>query len=314
MTPPHERLRPHRPLDPGDSLYVPRGDGAPRIVKALQGSPVVGVVGPTGVGKSTELAQVVATLRQAGRPAAHVPLDRHHNMRALTVDQLYVELASAVRGRRLESTSTTFRNELLLAMREARGRPVLVVDGLEKAPPSHGHALLEALGELAAEADVVAVVPWYGAYGPTAMQVMADQERILALRALDPSQNANFLRQLATNRLGFLEWFAFDDLLRRAIPLSGGLPRTFLQLLADAIVYGANEAGLASAVRDQQDSLRRSLLPGDADAIRHAEGTDGREIELDRRVRLMASGLLLEREVSGKVALEPHPLLRGLLG
>jgi hypothetical protein len=37
------------------------------------------------------------------------------------------------------------------------------------------------------------------------------------------------------------------------------------------------------------------LLPGDVDAIRSAAGTNGSELELDRKIRLMAHGILLER-------------------
>lgn len=99
--------------------------------------------------------------------------------------------------------------------------------------------------------------------------------------------------------------------------MSGGLPRTLLQLVADAETYARtrgrsemNADDLASAVADQQESFRRLLLPGDTEAIRSTEGTDGRELDLEQRVRLMSHGLLLERWRDGQPFIEAHPLVR----
>ena len=99
---------------------------------------------------------------------------------------------------------------------------------------------------------------------------------------------------------------------------SGGIPRTFLQLLADAGTYARlrrdaswpEPTDLADAVADQEDSVRRVLLPGDTQAILAAEGTDGRELDLGRKVRLMAHGVLLERLRNRRPTLEVHPLAR----
>jgi len=306
----HESLKPHRPLDPGDRSYVLREDGAARIVDALGTAPLVGVVGPVGVGKSTELAAVVSLLRHQGRPAFHVPLDRHNNMRALSVASMQAALASALRGGPRDTTTTSVHDELLIAVRDA-GRPVLAVDGLEKVvDPERGRELLDALGELAPSADVVAVLPWYAAYGPGAGRVMGDHERVVALRPVEPARARGFLGQMLALRNPFLAILEYVD---ESVRLSGGVPRTFLQLVADTSVYGWGASGLTRAVREQQESIRRALLPGDAAAIKAATGTDGREIELDRRIRLLASGLLLERAAEGAVVVQPHPLLQGLL-
>ena len=62
------------------------------------------------------------------------------------------------------------------------------------------------------------------------------------------------------------------------------------------------------ACADQIDSFRRLLLPGDVDAIRSAAGTNGSELELDRKIRLMAHGILLERLRNGIRTLDVHPL------
>ncbi len=322
MSDPAPNLRPHSPLDPGDQHYVVRADGAERIVAALALAPVVGVVGPTGVGKSTELAAAVHLLRGAGRAALHAPLDRHANMRTMTVDLLHVGLAAAVRGRPERTSSRGFRDDLLILLRGLPGpnRPVLVVDGLEKVTdPERGRDLLDALGDLAADADIIGVLPWYAAYGPQAGRVIGDQERVVSLRALAMPDGVGFLRGLYFRRdvsqrylaRGFPEDFSWLD---EAAKASGGVPRTFLQLVADTLVYGGNEQGLNKAIRDQQDSLRRALLPDDAEAIQTSQGTDGREIDLDRRIRLLASGMLLERELDGRIVVEPAPLVRGLLG
>ena len=50
------------------------------------------------------------------------------------------------------------------------------------------------------------------------------------------------------------------------------------------------------------------MLPGDADAALAAAGTDGRELELNRKIRLMAHGILLESAIHRVPVLELHPL------
>ena len=66
---------------------------------------------------------------------------------------------------------------------------------------------------------------------------------------------------------------------------------------------------LADALTDQRESLRRLLTPGDAAAISRVVGTDGRELDLERRVRLLSHGILLERAGSDGPLLEAHPLV-----
>jgi hypothetical protein len=101
-----------------------------------------------------------------------------------------------------------------------------------------------------------------------------------------------------------------------ALLTSGGLPRTFLQLVADAGTYARakrdaawpDDSDLQDAVADQEGSFRRALLPGDTQAILAAAGTDGRELELERKVRLLAQGILLERVRRDDTVLEIHSL------
>src|SRR5690606_21613833 len=93
------------------------------------------------------------------------------------------------------------------------------------------------------------------------------------------------------------------NLVHDAVHASGGLPRMFLQLMADAATYARIRRqgdwpileDLNDACSDQIDSFRRVLLPGDTAACLAAINTDGRELEIARKVRLMAHGVLLER-------------------
>ena len=71
---------------------------------------------------------------------------------------------------------------------------------------------------------------------------------------------------------------------------------------------------LADAVADQTDSYRRALLPGDTEAIHQVLGTDGREMALDRKIRLLARGIILERARGSGWSMDIHPLVRPLLG
>ena len=100
-----------------------------------------------------------------------------------------------------------------------------------------------------------------------------------------------------------------------AIGLSGGLPRVFLQLMADAGSYAKLRRSdswpiaedMQDAWADQVESYARLFLRGDTDAIRAAVGTRGNELELDRKIRLMAHGILLERIRNGETILDAHP-------
>lgn len=116
---------------------------------------------------------------------------------------------------------------------------------------------------------------------------------------------------------------AIQDIKRLTV-WSSGLPRDFLQLAADAATYarlrrGADwpdQADLLSARMDFIESFRRALQPGDEEALRKVDGTDGRELELERKLRMLAQGLLLEVASPAGVpfkVMRPHNLVRPLL-
>lgn len=225
-----------------------------------------------------------------------------------------------------------------------QGRITLLLDGLEKVPEGAGSLeLFDALAALPEDVEVVAVIPWHAAFGPRAETVIRSGERFVSARALEVdgergTDGRAFLREVLLRRLQLPDAVldpnsvvqalsrSLEDervivatkknLVEDAAMASGGITRIFLQLMADAASYAKlRRAGnwpitedLTDACTDQVDTFRRLLLPGDADAARAAAGTDGRELDLGRKVRLMAHGTLLER-VRGQVPmLELHPL------
>lgn len=238
-----------------------------------------------------------------------------------------------------------------VARRSPHGRIALVIDGLEKMPDTpQAREVLAALHQLGDDIDLITVVPWFAAFG-----ALDDEIRPGAHLAPLPApivdgpegeRGREFLIKILAYRLGLpTEQFeprhhvspAHKDanldsarevarsqhaLIVQAARWSGGLPRTFLQLMADAAQYALirrgedwpSEQDLADAVADQKDSFRRVLLPGDTDAIIKCDGTDGREMELGRKIRLLARGVILERQRGDQWFMEVHPLVRPLLG
>jgi hypothetical protein len=367
-------LAPHRPLDPGEAGYVvPPSGYAERVARlVLTGTSTVLVGGPVGVGKSTELAQIAALLKQ-GRVACLVQVDRSENIRRLTPDQLLLRIAGELVEMAFDDYGVQVSLPLLTALRRNGtlapihfGAPVaeptftgsplsllnaarsevaratgqtriaLVIDGLEKMPDTpESHAVLSALGQISDEVDIITVVPWFVAFGTS-----EDAVRHGAVFAPCPAPEVDgprgaagrqFLVDILTKRLGLPPERLDEDeatsagprraTVLEAIRWSGGLPRTFLQLMADAAQYAQIRRGdewpddhdLADAVADQKDSFRRALLPGDTAAILKVDATDGREMELGRKIRLLARGIILERRSNGGYVMDIHPLVRPLL-
>lgn len=340
-------LKPHIPLPPGASEYVRwSGSAGEEIARwILAGRSPLLVGGPAGVGKSTELARA-ADLLQPHRFACLVQLDRFENMRRLTPGPMLLRIYQQLEeqagrmqiplsGARHSDSPRDLLNSTLSELRRAsrQGKVTLLIDGLEKIPQgSAGLDLFEALGLIDEESELVAVIPWHAAFGPQAETVIRPGERLVTVRAIEVEGDEGeigrgLLRRLHLERLGWgLDLLdpahegagAKNRPIDQAIRWSGGVPRIFLQLLADAGAYATlrrpepwpSEEDLNDACADQVDSFRRLFLPGDVDAIRAVVGTSGSELELDRKIRLMAHGILLERLRQGARVLEVHPLAR----
>ena len=346
-------LAPHKPVELGSPLYVEQPLRTTLADWVLAGSSAILLGGPAGVGKSSDLAYA-ASLLQGERVACFAPLDRWENMRALTPQKLCSRLA----GRLVHLATQVLRLPVSAALQESVAGPSgdmngfehfvasprvlleqaihevtrlsqkrisFLIDGLEKVPQGPESALLfDELGTLPDSVDVVVVVPWHATFGARPDAIVRPGERFCSLRAVEVSggteggRGQEFLHEIVKRRVG--EGAIEMDLLISAAHWSGGLLRTFLQLLSDAASYarlsggdGPSRYSLESAVLDQQDSFRRLLMPGDTDAIRAAVGTDGRELELTRKVRLMAHGMLLERSRDRRAVLELHPLAQEAL-
>src|SRR5262249_35850689 len=130
------------------------------------------------------------------------------------------------------------------------------------------------------------------------------------------------LKTIVVRRLGLPTPLpaSFDDLLNRTAEASGGIPRAFLQLVLDTGMYARlaqrewpTKDDLAEAMSDHPDSLGRLLVRGGRAALRAADGTDGVEMEPERRVRLLTHGLLLEYKLGDRTIVHPAPLLAGIL-
>ena len=371
MPPDWSRLAPNRPLAPGDTAYVPRPGDTPRIPDWIltNRSPVL-VVGPVGVGKSTELAFAAQALKSS-RIACLVPLDRYENMRTLTAEQALLRIAGRLASVAVKALHLPITPQLLddlnlagvleagvapnvtglysqrsagdfarLVIREvssksSQRRVTLLVDGLEKTSPGAAQPVFDALSELHSEAELVVVVPWHAAYGPGAAMVISPGEKLVVIHPVEVegkegAEGLRFLRSIAQSRLpldaatlakappGFM---APEGELGTCARLSGGIPRTFLQLLADAASHARITDGedwpshlhVAQAVEEQKESFRRLLTPGDDAALKSVDGTDGRNMPLEQKLRLLSHGVLLERRENGRAVMRPHPIVKSLL-
>lgn len=203
------------------------------------------------------------------------------------------------------------------------GRVALLIDGLEKLPIDRTDAVFDALSALLDEPlDLAVVAPWHAVVGPGSDNALLRLGRVVAISPVDvaASEDARrFLVDVVQRRLGVTELSpALRQIVLDAAELSGGIIRTFLQLLVDAAGYGRlngrenpSPEDLADAAADQRDSLRRLLVKDDLSELMRHEGSDGAEIPLDKRIRLLTHGLLLEYAAPQRATrVAPHPLIR----
>lgn len=339
------KLSPHRPLRQGAPEYAqrPEGSGGELANELRAGWKRIAIVGPMGVGKSTELAAAQQLLSH-DRFAFRLGLDLTFDMRRLQTGEVFVhilrrflaarpspalEMALGAAEQAAVSEARDFRRDLARKAIRAAGDVALLIDGLEKAEDNAARALAEELFALSDDADVALVVPMSFAYGPGAA-ILGEDVRLFQVRPVavwgEPAEDAErgrlFLRELALRHLHLppLESDAPDPqllaLIDRASTLSGGVPRVLLQLLRDAHRHAIvskrswlDPENLERAAYDHGEQLRRSLLPKDALELSMAEGQDGSEVPLDRKLRFLLQGHLLEYRHGAQVVVHVAPTL-----
>lgn len=329
-----KKLSPHLPLDDSDAAYVERPvDGAARLATKIRAGlgPVV-VTGPVGCGKSTELARASALLA-SDYTSILTRLDRIQNLRATgekpdLVVNVIVEAVVRDFERRasLAKLQGSNQDRLLMGLRSLKsvrgGRDVvLLYDGLEKMRAEVASAVVREFLELRHEARLVLVVPPSLVIGPDTYALSSEDVRVFSIRVIPPGsgtgEGERFLKTVAMRRLGVSQLPPdLEKVFDAAVLASGGLPRTFLQFLQDAAGYASIEQraypsheDLRNALQDHAESIQRLLREGDRDALRLANGTDGLEMQLERRLRLLSQGVLLEYATpSGRSMVMQHPL------
>ncbi len=206
-----------------------------------------------------------------------------------------------------------------------RGQTVLLIDGLEKCPEATAREVALALLAMRDEIALVIVAPPALVVGPASYDVVS-QVRVLPLRALPVRKEAGapwqvtreWFRAVVLKRLGIGQIsVGLRTLLDEAVDLSGGVLGGYLQLLSDAAGYAQvmgrespASKDLSDAARDLSDVLVCLLRDGDIAALGEADGTSGIEVPLDRRLRFLQHGLLLEYDVHDRLVVHPAPLLR----
>lgn len=308
-------LAPHKPLAELDHRYVARGDqsGGEYLARLVEASPQnIILVGPAGIGKSTELAQAAGKL---GRKARLVRMDRLLNLQQATRGDLMKRLGDHLLGGEHESYSS-LEDYLLGVLRNIEQR-LLLLDGLEKAPEEVARGFVQFLFDHPEDIQSVVVLPPTLAMGPMSYPI-ASQSRVVPMRV--QNEPIPFLLAVLERRLSTGDWpEGFRTGARGVAYLSGGVARVFLQIILNAGTNAAlagrewpNDEDFYTATKTQADSLVMLLREGDREVLRAAKALEnaGIEIPLERRLRLLSHGLLLEIELSGKVMVVPIPLLQ----
>ena len=299
-------LAPTRPLtmaeiDDEHPLYVPReGEGALEIDSLLTAGmdQPIALYGAAGAGKSTELAALARLRARRSVVGVLVQLDRAlaysdrtspddvletiaRGLIVLAIDKLRLDLSPVLASAAGKQTTGPVLQrpngfDLLLAavrevaVRNARGRVELFVDGLEKASGELARRTLANLERLRGEAHVVVVVPTATATGPDAITLndfhvvsigaVPVSASVEAWTSQQPTPGDRFLFEVATRRLGVAPenlgkepWDTTALALRHCVVLSGGLVRTALQLLQKAALYASMRG------QGPRGSLRRRL-------------------------------------------------------
>ena len=168
---------------------------------------------------------------------------------------------------RIQEEPRTLAMAMLSEIRRVskQGRVTLLIDGLEKVPQGpESLELFDGLASVQEDVQQVVVIPWHAAFGPQAETAIRAGERFIPVRAVEIEGEAGapgcfFLRQVLLRRLHMNDEALDPDavvgalgpsldeararvsanatLVCDAIRWSGGVPRVFLQLMADAGSY-----------------------------------------------------------------------------
>jgi hypothetical protein len=343
---PHQPLEQGDPLH----VPRPMGDGQRLASLVRAGLGPLAVAGPVGSGKSTELAVAAQALEpdyaisiqpfdrilnMRRLQAAHIHwalgnklMDAMLKQKMAIPTEVRQTLAVPPQNSKRDEGSA-HRDACLAVLRELEKqssiRLALFADGLEKCTEEVARPAVRALLSLKDEMELVLVVPPSLVTGPENVELL-NELRVFPVRPVPVleevgsrwKEGRQFLADIFKRRMGEdPRTEALAPLVETASIASGGLPRNFLQLMRDAGGYAAvanrelpTREDLDSAMRDQADSLRRLLRDGDMRVMQEADGTDGLEVPIERRIRLLTHGLLLEYEVGDKVLVRMHPLLR----
>jgi hypothetical protein len=357
-----EALDPHRPLPGGDRRYLPRPwGGADRLVTLVKHrlTPIA-VTGPGGTGKTTELAQALAQLDSDRVMALSIAVDQIlSDVRDLTPPVLQYGIAQGIIDQyvlmeRGEQPSDGLIKDLrasnpLFPARHGRQVPhaelvatcareverclgvdrlVILLDGLDRAPPDVAHEAVAALLQIVVGLDLVVVVAPAVANGPDANELLSRMRvfevspvPVREVEGLPWQEGRKFLADLAMRRLGLFEMPPeIAPVIEAAAVASGGMVRTFLQLVHDAAGFASIEgrpwptvADLQPAVTDLAEGMRRLLAAGDVRALGEADGTNGLEVPGDRRLRFLSQALLLQYGSGADTMVYVHPLLERIV-
>lgn len=356
------QLQPLRPAlgAEGPDLYVepPHHTGSTLARRlGLEGQRMV-LWGPVGSGKSTELRAAARRVDPSLLPVV-VPLDLDLDLRKVPQEwELHAALATHILTA-VDATSDTYSAKLTERLKRAglldssgphapslasaaltrellselgrRRRVALLLDGLEKATTAIAKATMRTLAKELRDTNLVVVASPAVVTGPDAYELIQDlgfRQQPLRPVIVDPhlgnpaEAGRRFMVKIALKRLGEDAASLLGSVIDEAVTYSGGIPRTFLQLLRDAHTAAAlagrerpTDRDLAEAVSDHRSSMFRLLREGDEAALRDSRDTSGVEVPIERRIRLLAQGLMLEYTLPDRIdpLVRPHPLL-GLEG
>lgn len=328
MNPQWEALDPDQPSSE-ETYVVPPGCPSQRITQWLSaGGSTVVIAGPRGIGKTTELRAAVRTLQ--GERAV---LDMRINpFSPPTWEGLLSFIAQRAESDEFVLKSGHSGKALAISIAkildtnwsdwtstgQSDRRVALIVDGLDH-QPDHAFQLAEALGRLPPNVDIIATIPWALVYAPQRGFVIRPDELLIAMPAYTGIEGGDAFftsilrKRVSVGDVGLVKHAAVG----LALAWSGGIPRLFLQLLHEGGLHRRlrsetwqTPADIESVVASRIAAIRRQLLPGDKTALRDADGTDGAELELDRKLRYLDQCLLLESTSGAEIRLSLHPFAR----